>query len=356
MAGSILVTGGAGYVGSHCVLELLQAGYDVVAIDNFVNAVVDPTGQTDYPESLLRVQKLTGKKCAFHKVDLLDKAAVRAAFTLHPEVSCVIHFAALKAVGESFTIPLAYYGNNITGACNLLEVMEEVGVRRVVFSSSATVYGVPEYLPLDEKHRTGNCTNPYGTTKYTVERMMTDLAASSDRWAVTLLRYFNPAGAHESGDIGEDPLGIPNNLMPYIAQVAIGRRAQISVYGDDYNTRDGTGDRDYVHVMDLAEGHVRAVGHILGEGRQGVHVFNLGTGTGATVMEVIAAFALASGREIPHVVAPRRKGDVDSLYASCQVAEEVLGWRSRRSLEEMCRDMWRWQTQNPQGFAGGPAS
>jgi len=356
MAGSILVTGGAGYVGSHCVLELLQAGYDVVAIDNFVNAVVDPTGQTDYPESLLRVQKLTGKTCAFHKVDLLDKAAVRAAFAAHPEVSCVIHFAALKAVGESFTIPLAYYGNNITGACNLLEVMEEVGVRRVVFSSSATVYGIPEYLPLDEKHRTGNCTNPYGTTKYTVERMMTDLAASSDRWAVTLLRYFNPAGAHESGDIGEDPLGIPNNLMPYIAQVAIGRRAQISVYGDDYNTRDGTGDRDYVHVMDLAEGHVRAVGHILGEGRQGVHVFNLGTGTGATVMEVIAAFALASGREIPHVVAPRRKGDVDSLYASCQVAEEVLGWRSRRSLEEMCRDMWRWQTQNPQGFAGGPAS
>jgi len=350
--GTILVTGGAGYVGSHCVLELLKAGYKVIAIDNFVNAVVDPTGKTDYPESLIRVQNLTGKTCAFHKVDLLDKSALKSVFSSHPEVECVIHFAALKAVGESFTIPLAYYGNNITGACNLLEVMDEVGVRRIVFSSSATVYGVPEYLPLDEKHRTGSCTNPYGTTKYAVEKMMMDLAASSDKWSVTLLRYFNPAGAHESGDIGEDPLGIPNNLMPYIAQVAIGRREQISVYGDDYKTRDGTGDRDYVHVMDLAEGHVKAVDHILGAGKEGVHIFNLGTGTGATVLEVIAAFSEASGKKIPHVIAPRRKGDVDSLYASCQVAETVLGWKSKRSLGEMCRDMWNWQTKNPQGFSG----
>jgi len=352
MGSLILVTGGAGYVGSHCVLELLNAGYQVVAIDNFTNAVKDPTGNTEYPESLLRVQKLTGKQCQFHQVDLLDKAAVREVFIAHPGVQCVIHFAALKAVGESFTIPLAYYGNNITGACNLLEVMNEVGVERVVFSSSATVYGVPEYLPLDEKHRTGECTNPYGTTKYTVEKMMMDLAASNAKWSVTLLRYFNPAGAHESGDIGEDPLGIPNNLMPYIAQVAIGRRKQISVYGDDYKTRDGTGDRDYVHVVDLAEGHVKAVQHILQPDREGVHIFNLGTGTGATVLEVIKAFSEASGKEIPYEIAPRRKGDVDSLYATCQVAEKVLGWKSSRSLTKMCQDMWHWQTKNPNGFQG----
>jgi len=352
MSGVILVTGGAGYVGSHCVLELLQAGYKVVVIDNFLNAVKDPTGGSIYPESLIRVQKLTGKKCDFHEVDLLDKTSLLAVFTSYPHIDCVMHFAALKAVGESFTIPLAYYGNNITGACNLLEVMDEVGVHRIVFSSSATVYGVPEYLPLDEKHRTGSCTNPYGTTKYSVEKMMMDLAASNQKWSVTLLRYFNPAGAHESGVIGEDPLGIPNNLMPYIAQVAIGRREKISVYGNDYNTRDGTGDRDYVHVMDLADGHVKAVAHILGAGREGVHIFNLGTGTGATVLEVIKAFSLACGKEIPYCVVPRRKGDVDSLYASCKVAEEVLGWQYTRDLARMCQDMWNWQTKNPQGFLG----
>jgi len=352
MGGLILVTGGGGYVGSHCVLELLNAGYEVVAIDNFVNAVLDPTGNSTFPESLIRVQKLTGKQCAFHKVDLLDKTQLRSVFSAHPNIQCVIHFAALKAVGESFNIPLAYYGNNITGACNLLEVMDEMGVTRIVFSSSATVYGVPEYLPLDEKHRTGNCTNPYGTTKYAVEKMMMDLSASNDKWSVTLLRYFNPAGAHESGDIGEDPLGIPNNLMPYIAQVAIGRREKISVYGDDYDTRDGTGDRDYVHVMDLAEGHVKAVDHILGPNKEGVHIFNLGTGTGATVLEVIKAFAEACGKNIPHVIAPRRKGDVDSLYASCEVAEKTLGWKSSRTLTQMCQDMWNWQTKNPKGFAG----
>jgi UDP-glucose 4-epimerase len=221
--GLILVTGGAGYVGSHAVVELLNAGYEVVAVDNFVNAVIDPTGETDYPESLLRVQKLTGKSCKFHNVDLLDKSSLSDVFAKYPGISWVIHFAALKAVGESFNEVLKYYGNNITGACNLLEVMTEAKVFKIVFSSSATVYGVPEYLPLDEKHRTGSCTNPYGTTKYTVEKMMMDLAASASCWSVSLLRYFNPAGAHQSGMIGEDPLGIPNNLMPYIAQVCMGR-------------------------------------------------------------------------------------------------------------------------------------
>jgi len=348
----ILVTGGGGYVGSHCVLELLNAGYDVIAIDNFINAVVDPTGETEYPESLIRVQKLTGKKCAFHNVDLLDKQAISDVFSQYPDVKAVIHFAALKAVGESFKEVLRYYRNNITGACNLLEVMTEKNVKRIVFSSSATVYGVPEYLPLDEKHRIGECTNPYGTTKYTVEKMMMELASSDSAWAVSLLRYFNPAGAHQSGDIGEDPLGIPNNLMPYIAQVAIGRRDQISVYGDDYATRDGTGDRDYVHVVDLAEGHVKAVDHILIPERSGVYKFNLGTGTGATVLEVIKAFGEVVGKEIPYVIAGRRKGDVDSLYASCDLAEKELGWKSSRNLSDMCRDMWNWQTKNPKGFAG----
>lgn len=348
--GLILVTGGAGYVGSHCLVELLNAGYEVVAIDNMVNAVEDPTGQTDYPESILRVQKLTGKSVVFHKVDLLDKPALTGVFTQYPNIECVIHFAALKAVGESFKEVLRYYGNNITGACNLLEVMTEIGVHRIVFSSSATVYGVPEYLPLDESHRTGGCTNPYGTTKYAVEKMMMDLAASSDIWTVSLLRYFNPAGAHESGNIGEDPLGIPNNLMPYIAQVAIGRREKISVYGGDYKTRDGTGDRDYVHVVDLADGHVKAVDHILEPERKGVHIFNLGTGQGATVLEVIRAFGAACGKEIPYEVVGRRKGDVDSLYASCDKAEKELGWKSSKSLQQMCADMWNWQTKNPQGF------
>lgn len=350
--GVILVTGGAGYVGSHCIIELLNAGFKVVAIDNFANAVADPTGVTSYPESIIRVEQITGKSCLFHKVDLLDKEALRQVFRQYPQIDCVMHFAALKAVGESFQKVLAYYGNNITGACNLLEVMTEFKVYRMVFSSSATVYGVPEYLPLDENHRTGECTNPYGTTKYAVEKMMIDLANSDPAWSVTLLRYFNPAGAHLSGDIGEDPLGIPNNLMPYIAQVAIGRREKISVYGNDYKTRDGTGDRDYVHVVDLAEGHVRALQHILAPDRNGVHIFNLGTGQGATVLEVIRAFAAASGKDIPYEFAPRRKGDVDSLYASCARAEEVLGWKSSRTLADMCRDMWNWQTKNPAGFGG----
>jgi len=348
--GVILVTGGAGYVGSHCMIDFLNAGYKVVAIDNFVNAIKDPTGKTEYPESILRVQEITGAKCEFLNVDLCDKEALRSVFKQHPGITCVIHFAALKAVGESFQRVLDYYHNNILGACNLLAVMDEFKVYKIVFSSSATVYGVPEYLPLDEAHRTGNCTNPYGTTKDTVERMMIELASSNPAWHITLLRYFNPAGAHESGNIGEDPLGIPNNLMPYIAQVAIGRREKISVYGNDYKTPDGTGYRDYVHVVDLADGHLKAVQHIQGENRNGVHIFNLGSGKGYTVLEVIQAFSKACGKDIPYEIAGRRKGDVDSLYASCDKAEQVLGWKSTRSLEEMCAHMWNWQTKNPQGF------
>jgi len=348
--GIILVTGGAGYVGSHCCIDLLNSGFKVVAIDNFFNAYKDPTGASNYPESLLRVQKLTGKSLDFHEVDLMNMDDLRSVFKKYPKITCVIHFAALKAVGESFQKVLAYYSNNIHGACNLLTVMEEFKVFKLVFSSSATVYGVPEYLPLDEKHKTGNCTNPYGTTKDTVERMMIDLANSNSNWSITLLRYFNPAGAHPSGDIGEDPLGIPNNLMPYIAQVAIGRREKISVYGNDYKTPDGTGYRDYIHVMDLAAGHVKALEHILAPNREGIHIFNLGSGKGATVLEVIAAFSKASGKEIPYEIAGRRKGDVDSLYASCDKAEKELDWKCHLSLEEMCRDMWNWQTKNPRGF------
>ncbi|XP_023346863.1 UDP-glucose 4-epimerase [Eurytemora carolleeae] len=263
----------------------------------------------------------------------MDVSALRQVFSKYPTVHCVIHFAALKAVGESFQKVLEYYSNNIQGACNLLKVMEEF-----------------KYLPLDEKHRTGNCTNPYGTTKDTVERMMIDLSSANSEWCITLLRYFNPAGAHESGNIGEDPLGIPNNLMPYIAQVAIGRREKISVYGGDYKTSDGTGHRDYVHVVDLAEGHVLAVQHILADNRNGTHIFNLGSGTGSTVLEVIQAFSKACGKEIPYEIVGRRRGDVDSLYASCDRAQEELGWKSTRTLESMCRDMWNWQTKNPTGF------
>jgi len=351
MPGTVLVTGAAGYVGSHCLVDLLKADYQVVAVDNFTNAVVDVTGETDYPESILRVQKLTGKKCAFHRVDLLDKEGLRKVMTSHPDIDCVLHCAALKAVGESFKEVLSYYGNNITGAVNLLEVMEEFKVFRLVFSSSATVYGVPEYLPLDENHRTGNCTNPYGTTKDTVERLMTDLAASNPAWAITLLRYFNPAGAHPSGDIGDNPLGIPNNLLPYIAQVGVGRRDKVFVYGSDYKTPDGTGCRDYLHVMDLSDGHVKALDRILEAGRSGVEVINLGTGHPASVLEVIQAFSKASGVEIPYEVVGRRKGDVDSLYASCDKAEKLLGWRAERNLSEMCTDMWNWQQKNPQGFS-----
>lgn len=349
MAGSgktVLVTGGGGYIGSHCILQLLNEDFNVIAVDNFVNSIKGPSS---YPESLVRVQHLTGKSVTFYQADLCNKDSLREVFNKH-QIDCVIHFAALKAVGESCQLPLMYYGNNVTGSANLMEVMMEFGVKRIVFSSSATVYGDPQYLPVDEKHPTGKCTNPYGKTKYFMEEIIKDVCAANTDWGAMLLRYFNPVGAHPSGLIGEDPQGIPNNLMPYIAQVAVGRREKLSVYGSDYPTPDGTGVRDYIHVMDLAVGHVAALKKMFEPGFVGVKIYNLGTGTGATVLEVAKAFEQASGKKIPYELVGRRAGDVSSSYATCKLAEKELGWKAQHSLVDMCRDMWTWQSKNPQGF------
>jgi len=353
MAGTgktILVTGGAGYVGSHTVVELLKEDYEVVVVDNFVNSIKG----NGYPESINRVQDLTGRKVAFHEGDLCNKDSLRKVFAIHHEagrtIDCVIHFAALKAVGESCALPLKYYGNNVTGSANLMEVMMEFGVKRLVFSSSATVYGQPQYLPVDENHPTGNCTNPYGKTKFFMEEIMKDVVTANPDWGCQLLRYFNPVGAHPSGVIGEDPQGTPNNLMPYIAQVAVGRRDKLNVYGSDYETEDGTGCRDYIHVMDLAEGHVAALKQILNPTFCGLKIYNLGTGRGHTVLEMIRTFEEVSGRPVPYSLTDRRPGDVASCYASCELAASELGWRSKLSLQDMCRDMWTWQSKNPHGF------
>lgn len=346
--GSIFVTGGAGYVGSHTVLELLNAGYDVVVMDNYHNAHPDKQGKM--PESLRRVQELTGKTLTFYKADLNDQDSIDNIFKKH-HFDCVIHFAALKAVGESWQIPLDYYRTNLGGTVNLLDVMRSHDVRKIIFSSSCTVYGVPQYLPIDENHPTGqSCTNPYGRTKYFIEEMLKDLSASEKGWSIVLLRYFNPVGAHESGHIGEDPQGIPNNLMPYVSQVAIGRRQELSVFGNDFNTRDGTGVRDYVHVVDLAKGHVATLEKVMAGEIHGCKPFNLGTGQGSTVLEVIAAFEQASGTKIPYKIVDRRQGDVDELYAIPNLAEEELGWKAEKSLYDMCKDMWNWQKKNPNGF------
>lgn len=346
--GNIFVTGGAGYVGSHTVLELLNAGYDVVVMDNYHNAHPDKAGKM--PESLRRVQELTGKTVTFYKADLNDQASIDDIFKKH-HFDCVIHFAALKAVGESWQIPLDYYRTNLGGTVNLLDVMRSHGVKKIIFSSSCTVYGVPKYLPIDENHPTGqSCTNPYGRTKYFIEEMLKDLSVSEEGWSIVLLRYFNPVGAHESGYIGEDPQGIPNNLMPYVSQVAIGRRSELSVFGNDFNTRDGTGVRDYVHVVDLAKGHVATLDKVMAGKIQGCKPFNLGTGQGSSVLEVIAAFEQASGVKIPYKIVDRRQGDVDELYAIPNLAEEELGWKAEKSLYDMCKDMWNWQKKNPNGF------
>jgi len=338
MAGTgktILVTGGAGYVGSHTVVELLKEDYEVVVVDNFVNSIKG----NGYPESINRVQDLTGRKVAFHEGDLCNKDSLRKVFAIHHEagrtIDCVIHFAALKAVGESCALPLKYYGNNVTGSANLMEVMMEFGVKRLVFSSSATVYGQPQYLPVDENHPTGNCTNPYGKTKFFMEEIMKDVVTANPDWGCQLLRYFNPVGAHPSGVIGEDPQGTPNNLMPYIAQVAVGRRDKLNVYGSDYETEDGTGCRDYIHVMDLAEGHVAALKQILNPTFCGLKIYNLGTGRGHTVLEMIRTFEEVSGRPVPYSLTDRRPGDVASCYASCELAASELGWRSKLSLQDM---------------------
>ena len=340
----ILVTGGAGYIGSHTLLAVLAAGHEAHVIDNFSNS---------HPEALARVRRLSNRDFAVTEADIRDKAAMAAAVAAaRPEA--VIHFAGLKAVGESVAKPLSYFDVNVGGTVALLEALQAADCRRFVFSSSATVYGDPDYLPIDEGHPR-RATNPYGRTKLQIEEMLEDLAASDPSWSIALLRYFNPVGAHPSGDIGEDPAGIPNNLMPFIAQVAVGRRKALSVFGDDYPTPDGTGVRDYLHVVDLALAHLAAMDWAAGSGEgtagRGCEAFNLGTGRGNTVLEVVEAFAAASGQAIPHTIAPRRPGDVAQLYADPGRAEQELGWRAERSLAEMCADSWRWQMRNPQGYA-----
>ncbi len=334
----ILITGGAGYIGSHTALELLEENYEVVVYDNLSNSS---------EESIRRVEELTGKKVKFYEGDILDAEFLKTVFELE-KIDAVIHCAALKAVGESVRKPLEYYQNNITGTLTLLEVMRGVGVKRIVFSSSATVYGNPAIIPITEDCPKGQCTNPYGWTKSMMEQIMTDLQKSDPEWNVILLRYFNPVGAHKSGRIGEDPKGIPNNLMPYIAQVAVGKLEKLGVFGNDYHTPDGTGVRDYIHVVDLAVGHVKAIQYILTN--PGLDVINLGTGTGYSVLDMVKAFSKACGREIPYEIKARREGDIDMCYADPAKAEKVLGWKATHTLEEMCEDSWRWQSQNPNGY------
>ncbi|KJR97775.1 MAG: UDP-galactose-4-epimerase [Desulfobulbaceae bacterium BRH_c16a] len=341
----ILVTGGAGYIGSHTCLELLEAGYTVTVVDNLSNAS---------RESLNRVEELTGQKIAFFQVDLLDRERLAEVFAGIPgKIDAVIHFAGKKAVGESVEKPLLYYSNNLTGTLNLCEVMAAAGVKNIIFSSSATVYGDPATVPIMEDFPL-SCTNPYGRTKLMVEEILQDVYHADNEWNVCLLRYFNPVGAHASGRIGEDPDGIPNNLVPYIAQVAVGKLARLAVFGNDYPTTDGTGVRDYIHVVDLARGHVKAIDRLLQ--RPGVVIYNLGTGKGYSVLEMVRAFAEASCREIPYSIAGRRPGDIAACYADPTKALVELGWQAGYGLREMCEDTWRWQKNNPQGYSSEPLS
>ncbi|MGU7773642.1 UDP-glucose 4-epimerase GalE [Burkholderia sp. MR1-5-21] len=335
--GTILVTGGAGYIGSHTAVELLDHGYDVVIVDNLVNSKA---------ESVRRIAQIAGKTPAFHEVDVCDEAALAKVFDAHP-ITGAIHFAALKAVGESVAKPLEYYQNNIGGLLAVLKVMRERNVRQFVFSSSATVYGVPERSPIDESFPL-SATNPYGQSKLIAEQILRDLEVSDPAWRIATLRYFNPVGAHASGLIGEDPAGIPNNLMPYVAQVAVGKLEKLRVFGSDYPTPDGTGVRDYIHVVDLAQGHIAALDALVK--RDASFVVNLGTGRGYTVLEVVRAFEKASGRPVPYELVARRPGDVAECYANPQAAADVIGWRAKFGLDEMCADHWRWQENNPRGF------
>ena len=333
----ILVTGGAGYIGSHACVELLNAGYDVTVVDNLSNSK---------EESLERVQAITGKMLKFHQIDLLDKDALNRIFE-QTNIDAVIHFAGLKAVGESVSIPLRYYHNNITGTLNLCDVMAAHNVKQLVFSSSATVYGDPHTVPITEDFPT-SATNPYGWTKWMIEQILRDLYRSDNSWNIALLRYFNPIGAHASGRIGEDPNGIPNNLLPYIAQVAVGKLPKVSVFGNDYPTPDGTGVRDYIHVVDLSIGHVKALEKL--QTLPGLVTYNLGTGNGYSVLQVIAAFEKACGKPIPHQIVARRPGDVAACYADPAKAKAELGWVATRGIEEMCVDSWAWQSNNPNGY------
>lgn len=335
---SILVTGGAGYIGSHTCVELLNEGYEVVVADNLSNSSV---------ESLKRVEKITRKKPIFYQTDIRDRDGLSTIFK-NEKIDLVIHFAGLKAVGESIAKPLEYYENNINGTLVLCEVMRSYGVKDIVFSSSATVYGDPAFVPITEECPKGIITNPYGQTKSMLEQILTDIHVSDPEWNVILLRYFNPIGAHISGTIGEDPKGIPNNLVPYIAQVAVGKLECLGVYGDDYNTPDGTGVRDYIHVVDLALGHVRAVEKL--KDKEGVSIYNLGTGNGYSVLDVLHAFEAACGKKIPYAVKARRPGDIASCYADSTKAAKELHWRAEFGIERMCQDSWRWQSGNPNGY------
>ncbi|OHX14131.1 UDP-glucose 4-epimerase GalE [Chromobacterium sphagni] len=338
MSATILVTGAAGYIGSHTCVELLAAGFDIVAVDNFCNSKF---------EAIRRVQELAGRTLAFHEADVRDQAALDGIFSRH-RVDAVIHFAALKAVGESVAQPLRYYENNVVGTLTLLEAMRRASVRQIVFSSSATVYGDPAEVPIREDFPIGVITNPYGRSKRMMEEILEDLSRSEPGWRIGLLRYFNPVGAHASGRIGEDPNGTPNNLMPYISQVAVGKLARLSVFGGDYPTPDGTGVRDYIHVVDLAIAHVKAVQALATV--DGVLTVNVGTGQGCSVLDMIKTFSRVSGRDIPYQLAERRAGDIACCYADPGKAERVLGWKAERTLEDMCRDSWRWQQANPRGY------
>jgi len=336
---SILVSGGAGYIGSHTCVELLDAGYDIIVADNLSNSC---------EESLRRVEKITGKSVPFIKADLCDPEATDAIFAAHPDIQAVIHFAGLKAVGESVRKPLEYYTNNLVSTLVLLNAMRKYGVKNFVFSSSATVYGDPASVPIREDFPTGGTTNPYGTTKLFLERVLIDYCAAAPELNVAVLRYFNPIGAHESGLIGEDPNGIPNNLVPYIAQVAVGKLEKLHVYGDDYPTPDGTGVRDYIHVVDLAQGHVAALKKL--ETGCGLFICNLGTGKGYSVLEVLHAYEKACGKTLPYVIDPRRPGDIASCYAEPDKAFSEMGWKAKLGIEEMCASSWKWQSMNPNGY------
>ena len=335
---AILVTGGTGFIGSHTVVELLQSGYDVVIADNLYNSkamVVD------------RIEAITGMRPRFYELDVCDKAALDALFDKE-KIDAVIHFAGYKAVGESTQKPIEYYENNLGSTLTLCKSMREHGCFKIVFSSSATVYGDPAFVPITEECPKGITTNPYGETKSMQERILTDVWKADNRWKVMLLRYFNPIGAHESGMIGEDPKGIPNNLLPYVAQVATGKLEKVHVFGNDYDTPDGTGIRDYIHVVDLAKGHVKAIEGM--EKLDGVNVFNLGTGHGYSVLDIIKAFSKACGRDLPYVIDPRRPGDIAVCYSDPKKAQEVLDWTAEKTLEDMCRDGWKWQSSNPEGY------
>lgn len=335
----ILVTGGAGYIGSHTCVELLNNDYEVVVVDNLYNSC---------EEALHRVEKITGKTLAFYEGDLLDKALMEKIFEKErPEA--VIHFAGYKAVGESVQKPIEYYHNNITGTLILCDVMRNYDCKKIVFSSSATVYGDPAFVPITEDCPKGKITNPYGQTKSMIEQILTDIQVSDPEWNVTLLRYFNPIGAHSSGLIGEDPKGIPNNLVPYIARVAVGKLEKLGVFGNDYDTPDGTGVRDYIHVVDLAAGHVQALRHM----KPGVSIYNLGTGQGYSVLDVVKAYSKACGKEIPYEIKPRRAGDIATCYSDPSKAKKELGWEAKYGIEEMCRDSYHWQSMNPDGYQTG---